>query len=408
MTRHRLASLLALLLAFPAAAQYLSIGSLFDSGSNSVVSDANVTFVDLTSPATQDGTVNSATVRWQVINQAPCPASFFIRFYRQTFSIPGAYQHVASRGPFDSKGGTFVVSFSPVQLNAGDLIGVSQTRASSECGAVQMTSGTGRLLSATFKRSDTNGFDLRESVLRRGSTPGLRASLNGLVFEGTLAGSGSAAGSGGSFFRTSLQLSNADVTNTTTIKGSIIFHPAGKAASPGDPRMLFEIPPGRSLFYEDVVNAMGQTGLGSIDIITQSSPAPYVSARIFNDQGAEGTYGFNEEFIPPQSSLQASDIGHAAIADPTNFRTNVGVRTLADGTVINFQYRTREGQLIGNVDRTYPSVFFEQVPLSAIFPGITLKAGRLTVRPSIGSTIVYVSTTDNRTNDSNVEIVKAP
>jgi hypothetical protein len=409
MKRQLIASLLALVIALPAAAQqYLSIGSLFDSGSNTLVTEPNVTFVDLSSPATADGTVNSATVRWQVFPNQVCAGSFFIRLYRPTFSLPGAFQHVATRGPFDSKNGTFTVPLAPLEVKAGDFLGISQTRASSECGGVQMTSGSGRLQSAYFKRSDTNGFDLRESTLRRGNVPSVRASVNGLVLEGTLAGAGSAAGSGGSYFRTSLQLSNADTTNTITIKGSIVFHPAGKAVAPSDPRMTFEIPPGRSLFYEDVVNAMGQAGLGSIDILTQSSPAPYVSARVFNDQGAAGTYGFSEDFVPPLFTLQFSDIGHAAIADPASFRTNVGIRTLAPDTVINFQYRSREGAVLGNVNRTYATEFFEQIPLSAIFPGVTLTAGRLTVRPSTGSTIVYVSTTDNRTNDSNVEIVKAP
>src|SRR5687767_9607339 len=73
---------------------------------------------------------------------------------------------------------------------------------------------------------------------------------------------GSAEGAFGSLFKTELQLNNR---STVEVSGTMVFHPIGRSASAGDPRLSYTLAPHQTLEYEDVVAALGTSGLGSID-----------------------------------------------------------------------------------------------------------------------------------------------
>src|SRR6187200_751529 len=73
---------------------------------------------------------------------------------------------------------------------------------------------------------------------------------------------GSTPGNFGSFFRTELQFRNGGGSDLT---GRFVFHPNGRAAQAGDPSMPFTLDSDQTVSWSDVVDAMGITGLGSLD-----------------------------------------------------------------------------------------------------------------------------------------------
>src|SRR6185295_3346643 len=137
---------------------------------------------------------------------------------------------------------------------------------------------------------------------------------------------GSVRGNQGSEFKTSMQLSNY---GEGTITGRLVFHPAGVAAQAGDPSLSYSLTPEQTLSYPDVVQSLGASGIGSIDLVVTSGNPPDVSARIFNDAGANGTSGLTENLLTADQAFHTLDFGSIPIpADLTSFRLNIGYRTL--------------------------------------------------------------------------------
>src|SRR5207247_4489836 len=112
---------------------------------------------------------------------------------------------------------------------------------------------------------------------------------------------GSTRGGFGSNFKTSMQLTNS---TPWPIKGTLVFHPAGRSALDGDPSLPYSLSNFQTLSYEDVVAQLGQNGLGSMDVMSTSSAAPIITVRVYNDGGAAGTSGFIEEVAGPEAALQ--------------------------------------------------------------------------------------------------------
>ena len=94
--------------------------------------------------------------------------------------------------------------------------------------------------------------------------------------------------------------------------------------------------------------------------------------------------------------------------DTTNFRVNIGVRTLG---ITQFSVNYYEGnggaQQGGTIFKSYATNYFEQVPLSSFLNDQPLlPGGVLVIRMISGDAIIYASTTDNRTNDTSATILK--
>lgn len=398
--------ILAMLLVTSAGAQEVSIGALYqDPGQTTVVPDQATTWVNLSAPATVAGTINTVTLLW-VTTGPSCPASYRIRFFRRSITSTGgngAFTTVATRGPFTSSSGMLTVAISPgVPVQVGDVIGVIQA-AGGTCGGVAATGG-GTSLQSVFIRGDAEAIDLRNAAHLNLSLQA-RGSTSGRVFEGTITAAGSLTGNNGSFFRTSVHLTNA--ATVTPITGELVFHPAGVAASPADPKLPFTIDPKKVLFYEDVVAALGRSGLGSIDLYSFSSPSPIVNVRVFDDQGPEGTSGFTEELIRPSQALNLGS-GTLALSPPPNFRTNIGVRSVGGPGKVQLNLYDATGKLLNVQSRDLPPDTFIQYPLQSLFGASSNQASYVRVFLSFGSSplIVYASTTDNRTNDSSVQFVR--
>jgi plastocyanin len=215
-------------------------------------------------------------------------------------------------------------------------------------------------------------------------------------------GVGSAAGAFGSQFKTQLQLTNA---TSGPVSGQIIFHALGAPASAGDPSMAYSLASWQTMNINDLLPAMGQTGLGSADISPISGPAPVALARIYNDAGTAGTTGFTEQAYRPERALAAGDTAILIVpADLTNFRFNMGVRTMSNGATAVFTIWDSSGAILSTVTSSYPASFYTQTTGSQFLNGATLPAnGSIEVSVTTGAAIFFGSTVDNRTQDPSAQ-----
>src|SRR5262249_37142344 len=187
----------------------------------------------------------------------------------------------------------------------------------------------------------------------------------------------SSAGEHSSFFRTSLQLSTS-ADSLTPAMGRLIFR--GEAV----PRMFFtplsfpslsySLAPGSVLSIPDLLGSFGVSGLGSVDVISDSGPPPVGIARIYNDLGAAGTSGFTEEALSEATALKQGDVALLfAPSDPVNFRFNIGIRSITT-TELTATLRDASGAVRGSVDVSFPASYMFQTTASSFFQGLEVGA----------------------------------
>lgn len=392
-------ALLLLLLAAAAHAQPVVIGSIDSDHPSQFLSHQPITFVDLAHLANRDGVVTTAAFVWsEVPAPAGCAAAVKIKFLRKS---TGAFTVVAERGPFAPQPGYFTVALTPpVSVMKDDLLAVVQLLRTDTCGALGFShiSGTETML-RYFGIDLPSGNFSDGATFANGIAMMARASSDANVVAAVVPVVGSTAG-GLTFFRTDLQAVNP---GEGTITGKYVFHPAGRPAAPGDPSMTYSYGTFSATAVTDIVAAMGQTGLGSLDVVPTTGVPPRLVMRVYSDAGAAGTSGFTEESMTPDRALNFDGPGVlAAPANLANFRMNVGVRTLDDGATIRVQGVSTD------ITHTYAPNYFEQVTLEA-FLGSTPVANRLyLVTVQSGSLFVYTTITDNRTNDSSIQFVARP
>ena len=132
-----------------------------------------------------------------------------------------------------------------------------------------------------------------------------------------------------------------------------------------------------------------------------------VTARVYNDTGS-GTNGFSEPMIPVARALHSGE--HTRIifpADLTNYRMNVGIRTLLDGASMTITVRDKTGFTIQSSQRSYPPTYFVQLSLAELVNNSVLLGNEVVViAVDAGNAIVYGATTDNITQDPSVQIAR--
>jgi hypothetical protein len=385
------------------AAQPLTIGTqIVEEGHNAIINTgAPNTYVNLGSRATATGTVDTATVAWS----GSCSNAFKIIFLRPSFAL-SQFTVVATRGPFDAVAGRNQVSLSPpVDIREGDVIGVVQLQPLAACGSVRVQSSgnthLGYELITSGDMSTNSGTIGVASNYTGGYEIGVIAFNSNPLLVRVLPAAGAAPGAT-AFFRTSLQMLNP---TSTRIKGSVVFHKQLQSAGPGDPSLAFVLGPGQSVSYPDIVASMGTSGIGSLDIVTEGGNAPIVTARVFSDGGPSGTSGFSEEALAPNDALDFVSHGILLIPpDLTNFRMNVGIRTLDAGATLS----VTTYDSIGNLVATRPSVtyapnVFDQAPVATFTGASPVPPGGyilITVTTFPGRAFLYSSVIDNKTSDS--------
>lgn len=224
---------------------------------------------------------------------------------------------------------------------------------------------------------------------------------------GYLTVAGSAPGSFGSFFRTSVQINNPF---STPISGHFVFHPAGVPASPSDPTMGYALAAGQSFAWHDVVAAMGLTGLGSIDVWAASG-SPVIVTRIFNDAGDAGTSGFTEPFvsiddvdIPGPTGAFTGVLLGPNIVD--RYRYNVGLRTIGGPVHVVVRVLDSAGTEVHTASHDYPADYFVQTTVTDFLDGFVIgDSSSLVITYSGGGLIIYGATVDNTTNDPSAQFM---
>jgi hypothetical protein len=214
---------------------------------------------------------------------------------------------------------------------------------------------------------------------------------------------GSTHGNFGSFFKTSVQLFNP---TDGTVSGNIVYHPADGAA---DATLAYSLAAGKSIAWDDLLPAMGRSGLGTADIVGDLGSAMVVSSvRVFNDAGADGTTGLNEDAFRVEEALRNGQTGVLiAPADFTRFRLNIGIRTLEQGAVMTIVVRDREGIVLKTLDREFTATHFEQPSSAGFLLGLALTGGEsISIHLTSGSAFIYGATTDNKTNDPSIQFAR--
>ena len=377
------------------------------------VASGPLTYIDFARPVTMDGSVTEVTLRW--VSNAPCGEQIKFRFFRPGAGGPlGALELVGTAGPFTSANpaapGVFPdnnvirLSFPAIAVKRGDVLAVTQMK--SGCGGVGVV--TGRPDDVLYETSaDFNGGALSASntIARTGLRLNAAAHTSAFRHVGVIPAAGSAAGGFGSFFRTEVTITNPSPFGMGV---RLVYHPAGRSAEPGDPARNTLLVGNESRTFTDFVATMGQTGLGSFDVLTTGF-TPVITTRVYNDGGTAGTSGFTEEVVTSYEAIRSGAYADFTIpADLTNYRVNMGIRTLGEPTTFVVTVFDAAGALVGNTtERTVPANYFEQIPLSAFLAGVTPPAGglaRIHVT-SGGSAVFYAATNDNRTNDGSLKML---
>jgi hypothetical protein len=207
---------------------------------------------------------------------------------------------------------------------------------------------------------------------------------------------GSTRGQAGANFKTELQLTNP---TETRMEGWLVLHPGILARR-------YDLPPGATLSFADVVVDLGGTGLGSLDILADRGTTPTIVARAYDDQPA-GTTGVSVPAIRAAEVLARNDVSALIVPrDLTLYRFNIGIRTIDLGATIQFTVRDPAGNERHYADFAFAANHFAQQP-GDIFLGTTLHANEsVLVKITAGSAIVYATTVDNRTNDSSIQVLR--
>jgi hypothetical protein len=396
-------AIVVILFAASLAAQPLTVGTqIVDQGGTATITNGGpVTYVNLSNGATAAGTVNKATVGWS----ATCSNAFKIVFLRNNFGSLAGFTVVATRGPFNATGGRNEVTLTPpVTLALGDLIGVVQLQNLATCGSVRTQSfasnSVGYNLVTTVDMSVSGGTIGSSTVYGSGFGIGVVAYNSNPLLARILPAAGAAPGAT-AFFRTALQMLNP---TSTTITGNLVFHKQLQPAALGDPSLAFTLSPGQAISYPDVITSMGTSGVGSLDVVTNGGNAPIVTARVFSDAGSAGTSGFSEEGVLPNDALDFFSRGILLIpSDLTNFRMNIGVRTLDTGAVLDVTTLDSAGVSRASRTVTYGANVFDQQPVATFTGASSVPPGGwivITFNTFGGRAFVYSSIIDNRTSDS--------
>ena len=213
---------------------------------------------------------------------------------------------------------------------------------------------------------------------------------------------GSTPGAFGGRFKTSLKLT----ATTQQQKGRLIFHPASKAASDSDPSIAYSFAvPGETRSFDDVVADIGQSGIGSLDVVPDEGSeavVPLAEARLFNDT-ASGTFGTQAFAIFPADYLHPAGV-RLTLPDP-RFRMNVGFRALSAATVTVLVYDT-DGRLRDIRQLEFPSGWMQMTGVNDV-AGSELKAGEVMTLGFSGAIVPFYTLTENRTNDPSLVVPDA-
>ena len=213
---------------------------------------------------------------------------------------------------------------------------------------------------------------------------------------------GSGPGAEGALFKTTLRL----LASAAGQRGTLYFRPAGKVASADDPSMRYSfVFAGESLRHDDIVAAMGATGIGSIDIVPDAdsiASVPIVGVRLYNET-PNGTFGTSSEAVYPFDYLRPPRL-RVEVPD-SRFRLNIGIRTLSKVKMQALVFSSPRGAPLDEIEAEFPAdVMVLKSAEEFLNFRLKLEPGNVIDIGFGGSVIPFFTITENRTNDPTLVI----
>jgi hypothetical protein len=211
----------------------------------------------------------------------------------------------------------------------------------------------------------------------------------------------SAQGAGGSSFKTAVGLHNPAAS---PISGIVIFRRQGVPGSSADPSFTYTLLPYETFDYADFLGALGQSGLGSLDLVATTGAIPVTAVRIYNDRDPAAT-GAREDLILPEEALLPGLGGTLlAPADLQRYRFNIGVRTLSAGASMTVTVRDKKGVSRASFSVAYPGDFFLQLSANAFLGLLLQPEDSIRFVLTSGRAVVYGASADNTTQEPEIFI----
>jgi hypothetical protein len=211
---------------------------------------------------------------------------------------------------------------------------------------------------------------------------------------------GSTPGAFGGQFKTALELRGA-----ANESGRLVFHPAGRPAADDDPSLPYAFTTTRVIAHDDIVAAMGQRGLGWMEIIPDAASTdriPEVGVRLYNDTSV-GTFGTYTAPVLPYD--YRSPAGMQVRVPDARFRLNIGITTLT-ATTAEAIIRRADGRLDGLRTLRFPAGYMEMKSAND-FIGAALNPGDQVTLSFNGSAVPFYTITENQTNDPTLVVAPA-
>jgi len=216
--------------------------------------------------------------------------------------------------------------------------------------------------------------------------------LRHAIRRGIIPIAGSARGANGAVFKTYLKLEGAG------LHGRVIFHPANRIASDDDPSLPYS---GSTINeWDDVVAAMGQSGIGSMSVVPDENDRgqlPRATVRLYN-VASNGIFGTNVEMYPAVDFLNTRvPFQRVDVPADGNFRANVGARAVLGGTLRVVSVGA-DGAMKALVDRNFEAGEVVFGSPEAVY-GVTAGPGETLLITFSRGIVPFYTLTDNRTND---------
>lgn len=202
-------------------------------------------------------------------------------------------------------------------------------------------------------------------------------------------------GAFGARFATSMQLGNP---YPFAVSGRLVVHPAGLAASAGDPSIAYSLAP----FETKTIDGPVANGSGSVDVLAAVGSAPVVVTTMTE------TASSNRVQIPmvdPADALTAGAPGTLiAPSDPARQRFNIGIRTLGGGASLTIRLHDASGAAVTSVARALPANYFQQSSFADLFDRAQGANQSITFEVTSGSAIVYGAAVDNTSGAMSLQL----
>ncbi|HEX2834892.1 MAG TPA: hypothetical protein VHW00_17900 [Thermoanaerobaculia bacterium] len=220
---------------------------------------------------------------------------------------------------------------------------------------------------------------------------------------------GSTAGLNGSQFKTSVRLR----ATQNDQRGDLILRRVGIPGTSRDPRLTYSLArKGDVLYFDDIVAAFGQTGLGSVDIVPDETAGgrmtvPFAEVRLFNVTPG-GTFGTTESQTQPfHWSTDVSLNRQLSVTVPKDdLRLNLGVRSFSGSIIVIGVWRGNKSVSSNVLSPSGDSILFGSAKDISAFND--LQPGDVIRFTGSGTFVPMYTLTDNKTNDPALFIPPVP